>query len=647
MNPLRRIAVLIAAALAFSTTAPAYYYYTHFTSRYGPTIPVPERFDLSSLPNRTIPFFVSDQGASQYAPGESFPALLSQIRSAAKVWNDVDTSDLRIAYGGLYASPPSQSAPAINVDFSDDISPGVLALGGVDLRTDLAAGANGPFVPVVHSRVLVRRDLSQTPTYTEAFFLTMVHEFGHTLGLQHTLTSSVMATGVTRSTTKARPLAADDVAGISLLYPAAKYSGTWGTIMGRVTQGGAGVNLASVVALSANGQGISAFSNPDGTYRIDGLPAGQYYVYAHPLPPPLQGEVSNANVVYPLDANGNPVGPGSPFETQFYPGTRDWTRAVQVFVNSSAPTSGIDFNVQRRSSVPVHSVRAYGYVNGNAVPSAPLISGVARTTMVANGAGVLQQNALTPGLNLGVLGTGAELLSGSVRPYTSGYIQMDLRVSSVNGDGPRHLLFSTPGDLYVLPSAFNVVYTPPPAITSVSPTTDSNGNRAVLVSGTNLSSDTRVWFDGVPGALQGVQSDGRLLVTPPFAPGAYRAVVTALNPDGQSSLFTQATSPVTYIYDPADSPALSVTPLNLASGSDTQVDVTGVNTNFVDGQTTVGFGSSDVVVKKVTVLSPTHLVATVTSNGAAAQTSSINITTGLQVISQTLGTSIAAQASAR
>ena len=43
--------------------------------------------------------------------------------------------------------------------------------------------------------------------------------FGHALGLQHTLTSSVMSTSITRTTSKAKPLTADDIAGISLLYP--------------------------------------------------------------------------------------------------------------------------------------------------------------------------------------------------------------------------------------------------------------------------------------------------------------------------------------------------------------------------------------------------------------------------------------------
>ncbi len=52
--------------------------------------------------------------------------------------------------------------------------------------------------------------------------MTLVHEFGHTMGLQHTLASSVMSTYYTTASTKANPLGDDDIAGISLLYPAAQ-----------------------------------------------------------------------------------------------------------------------------------------------------------------------------------------------------------------------------------------------------------------------------------------------------------------------------------------------------------------------------------------------------------------------------------------
>jgi hypothetical protein len=70
--------------------------------------------------------------------------------------------------------------------------------------------------------------------------------------------------------------------------------------------------------------------------------------------------------------------------------------------------------------------------------------------------------------------------------------------------------------------------------------------------------------------------------------------------------------------------------------------VVGVNTSFIAGQTTVGFGTSDVVVTEVTVLSPTRLSVQVTPN-VTVPTSGINVTTGLSVISQALGNNVTTQ----
>ncbi|HEY6393048.1 MAG TPA: hypothetical protein VIX89_17335, partial [Bryobacteraceae bacterium] len=69
------------------------------------------------------------------------------------------------------------------------------------------------------------------------------------------------------------------------------------------------------------------------------------------------------------------------------------------------------------------------------------------------------------------------------------------------------------------------------------------------------------------------------------------------------------------------------------------VDVVGNATNFIDGQTVVGFGTSDVTIKKLTVLSPTHLSAVVTPN-TFVPAGNINITTGLRIIAQSLGNQI-------
>ncbi len=97
---------------------------------------------------------------------------------------------------------------------------------------------------------------------------------------------------------------------------------------------GKGVNLANVVALSANGTAISALTGPDGNYQIQGVPPGQYYVYASPLPPAQTGESYPDNIVPPEDAFGNPFLADTGFDTEFSPGTRDLSQAAVVTVKA-------------------------------------------------------------------------------------------------------------------------------------------------------------------------------------------------------------------------------------------------------------------------------------------------------------------------
>ena len=228
--------------------------------------------------------------------------------------------------------------------------PGLLAQTFPTTPKDVGDLTKGPgFVPILRSKLQLRSDLTvkQQASYSDAFFLTIVHEFGHTLGLQHSTVSATMSTSTTRATTKARPLAADDIAGISLLYPTGTLAATTGSITGRVRLNGNAVNMASVVALSVNGTAISTLTNPDGSYRIDGIPPGDYYVYTQPLPPPQQDEAAPAAIVPPSDSHGGTFAAFTGFAGQFFPHTRDWRQAATTTVTAGASAGDVNFDVER------------------------------------------------------------------------------------------------------------------------------------------------------------------------------------------------------------------------------------------------------------------------------------------------------------
>jgi hypothetical protein len=637
-----RWAALVAGSFLLASTGSAYYYYVYYNTSGPPYTPIVARFDLASVPNNTVRFFVSGSGPSAMYPGDTVPSIVSQLRAAADVWNGVSTSNIRLAYGGFYSAGTTQSAPGIQIEFSDDIPPGLLALSAPTVFGNLATDANGTFIPIGLSLMELPSDLSKVfsgPSYSEEFFVTVVHEFGHTMGLQHTLASSVMSTFWTSGSTKANPLGADDIAGISLLYPADKYLSTVGSISGTVSMNGKGLNLASVVAISPSNPAISTLTNPDGKYQINGIPQGVYFVYVHPLPPPVEGEGSPDNIFFPHDSTGTFLVPDTGFATQFYPNTQNPTQVISVKAGSVSP--GINFSVSPVSSPGVASVRTYGYLQNTYVIGAPVPVGQ-KTTIAATGIGLLRSdNTLTPGLSVSMLGTAAQITNLRPYPPPTPYIAVDAMPNTARL-GPLHLLFSTPGNLYVLPAGFMVVNAPPPLISALAPAVDGNGNPAVAIAGQQFTPNTRILFDGLPAAIQS-QSSNLLIVTPPLAPTGYRASVAAFNSDGQSSLFLNPTAP-TYTYTSgvsfaaAANPSLVVSPKVIPAGGDVTVDVRGT-TNFDKNLTTVGFGTSDVLVKQITVLSSNHLTVTVTPSITISPTN-ITVTTGLETIAQAVGSQI-------
>lgn len=603
----RRLLVLLVLAAAL---APAYYHFTRFQTRNAPYVPVFDRFDVNALPNKTVSFFVSEQGPTQLAPGDSFPALLSQLRAAARVWNGVESSDLRLSFGGVHTPGAVMNTPWIEVEFTDELPPGVIAQGGPVARLDPIGSPTGTFTPIAKSLLRLPRNLSARPSYTERLFLTMVHEFGHTLGLQHSWSSGVMSTEITRATSKAKPLAADDIAGISILYPTSNFLQQTGTVSGRVSVAGAGVNLASVVAISPSRAAVSTLTNPDGTYTLQGLPAGLYYIYAHALPPSLPGEPQPVNLELPADPSGS-LPPGSAFDLVFYPGTASPQSSVSV--SAGQTTANINFSGNRRASVNVHSAQTYSFYRQEAVKPATFVLGASSSTAVLTGYSLTAPSA---GLNISVAGD-TESVNG-IRLYSAGYLAVDIALSPFSAVGPRHLLFTVNNESYLLPSALTVVAKTPPSLDNVR----QNGDRTFTVTGSNLTSATQVWVDGVAARVLSAQDGQMTLALPPASPG-YRSVLTAYNADGQSNLFLQGAATPVYSYDTADVTQLSASLNNLPAGVETVIELTG--TNFDSWAPSLSFGTSDISVRQIWQISPTRALAQVIIS-PFAQTGPVNQT---------------------
>ena len=119
--------------LSLSSVSSAYYYWIYFPGRTGPFQAYPAKFDLSTLPDKTVSYFISDQPPAKAGgrrqlrrAGEPDPAGGGNLERR----HDLGYSSAFRRVRDLGATP--QATPGIDVVFDDEHAPGTL-------------GANFPF----------------------------------------------------------------------------------------------------------------------------------------------------------------------------------------------------------------------------------------------------------------------------------------------------------------------------------------------------------------------------------------------------------------------------------------------------------------------------------------------------------------------
>lgn len=243
-----------------------------------------------------VPYFISDRGTS----GVSAADLRGAVGRAAATWSAVETAQARLEFQGMTSALPEVVDGRTTIGFLDrpDLEQ---VLAATSFMIDTTNGAIVEADIFFNARFAWSVSAAGTPGRVDLESVAL-HELGHLLGLSHSAIgeTEVQASGNRRviasgavmfpiamssGTIAERVLHADDIAGISDLYPVAAVVADTGSIVGRVTKNGQGVLGAHVIAFNPEtGVLISNFTlNPQGEFVIARLPPGPYVLRVEPL----------------------------------------------------------------------------------------------------------------------------------------------------------------------------------------------------------------------------------------------------------------------------------------------------------------------------------------------------------------------------
>jgi matrixin len=242
-----------------------------------------------------VRYFIRDRGVPGVSPDQARLAF----ESAFRTWQDLPTAAIRYEFVGFTSASPLTSDGMTTLGFEDEADQ-ERVLGATRFIVDRVTGE------LVESDIFFNTAFAwSTSAAGESgrYDLQSValHEIGHLGGLGH---SQLGETEVVRGGRRVlaaeavmfpiafssgsivgRALRADDIAGISDIYPDGDFRSRTGQLRGRVTKNGRGVFGAHVIVFHLeSGRLVAGFTfNDQGEFSISGLQPGPHIVRVEPI----------------------------------------------------------------------------------------------------------------------------------------------------------------------------------------------------------------------------------------------------------------------------------------------------------------------------------------------------------------------------
>lgn len=290
-----------------------------------------------------VPYWVYVRPPNDFSLDDTVTA----VQASFETWESIDSSSIRFQFSGT-----TNAEPFVFFDF-------INSLGFV---TDPDLEGSGILGATNWIFFTFTGEIAESDIFFNSFFDWSVdpngeaghydfqsvatHEIGHFLGLGHSSTGVMETSGLRRTlvegsaimypfaypagSTLGRTPVADDIAGISVLYPEGRFTASTGTISGRVTKGGQEVYGAYINAFNPfTSETIGFFTDRNGRYNIEGLKPGPYIVRVNPITEPTTPEDFSL--------------PDRLVDTDF----RDALFEGRAEVEPGENTSGVNFEVQQ------------------------------------------------------------------------------------------------------------------------------------------------------------------------------------------------------------------------------------------------------------------------------------------------------------